>query len=844
MRRHPVLHGACVATTAALALVGGTLAAAPAAAAAPPVTQAAVESPDGGRLHPVTPTRILDTREAGGPVQAGADRELVVLGRGGVPASGVSAVVLNVTVTLGSERSDLQVYPVGQRPPQRTSNLNWLRGQTVPVQVQTGVGDGGRVAFSVHSGSAHVVVDVFGWYGDGSGTTDTGSGYTALSPSRLLDTRDQGGPVEAGQPRSVQVTGDAGVPAGATAVMLNATMLGTPGNADLQVFPAGQRPEQRTSNLNVSRGETRANAVMTPIGDDGRIGLSVSEDSAHVVLDVVGYYSPDSTARFISVSPTRVLDTRPDRTPVQAGSPRTPRVANDGGVPIDADAAVLNVTATAASDPLDLQVYPVGARPERRTSTLNLRPGMAVPNLAVATLGTGGQIGLSAAQGSVHVVLDVFGFFTSATWSTCTNPQDRWTADFPGDWRMNPGSVIEPCSLFDPQPFALRPATEVPLDIAVQLRRASVGIDQARNDDASRQISETPATVDGQPAYRQEREQTQSTSVPAGTRYTVWLVDLEGETLIATSYDVGDPAYSTKVQVLDEMMNRLDLHDDATQPSAVRIAAVDADGRAVVLDGQTGDVRRVLVEGIEVDDPSSNAIAVSPDRETVYVVRPGGTGSDSQIVRVRASGGEPEVLTQGIAPAVSPDGTTLAYVRHVDTGQPGQGEPTIRLRNLSTGQERVIDGGDLYGIWELAWTGDGTRIAFTAGEIRTSVHVIARGATSLSEADRLGPADTDASWGDIATLGDDRLAVIERCCNLPQGSPERWRVLEVDATTGAVGGEVFGRDRTEAVLVDDRRDAQGLIVVQRGGPGGSPLLRWDGTGELRQIASGIIVAAW
>jgi hypothetical protein len=107
------------------------------------------------------------------------------------------------------------------------------------------------------------------------------------------------------------------------------------------------------------------------------------------------------------------------------------------------------------------------------------------------------------------------------------------------------------------------------------------------------------------------------------------------------------------------------------------------------------------------------------------------------------------------------------------------------------------------------------------------VHVIARSATSLNEAQRLGPEDTNASWDDVATLGDDRLAVIERCCNLPDENPERWRVIEVNASTGAVGGEVFGRDRTEAVLVDDRRDAQGMVVVQRGGTGG-PQARWWG----------------
>ena len=61
------------------------------------------------------------------------------------------------------------------------------------MQVQTGVGDDGTVSVSVNTGSAAVVVDVFGWYGDGS-ESEAASGYTALQPQRLLDTRDSGQP--------------------------------------------------------------------------------------------------------------------------------------------------------------------------------------------------------------------------------------------------------------------------------------------------------------------------------------------------------------------------------------------------------------------------------------------------------------------------------------------------------------------------------------------------------------------------------------------------------------------------------------------------------------------------
>ncbi|HET7721755.1 MAG TPA: CAP domain-containing protein, partial [Acidimicrobiales bacterium] len=48
----------------------------------------------GARYHPLTPSRILDTRIAGVPLGAGAAMDLQVAGAGGVPATGVSAVVL------------------------------------------------------------------------------------------------------------------------------------------------------------------------------------------------------------------------------------------------------------------------------------------------------------------------------------------------------------------------------------------------------------------------------------------------------------------------------------------------------------------------------------------------------------------------------------------------------------------------------------------------------------------------------------------------------------------------------------------------------------------------------
>ena len=123
--------------------------------------------PTGARYSALTPARILDTRSANGAPAArlGADAalDLQVTGRGGVPAGGVSAVVMNVTVTEPSAPSYLTVWPAGQTRP-TASNLNFVAGQTVPNLVVAKVGAGGRVSFYNAGGSTHVVADVVGWF--------------------------------------------------------------------------------------------------------------------------------------------------------------------------------------------------------------------------------------------------------------------------------------------------------------------------------------------------------------------------------------------------------------------------------------------------------------------------------------------------------------------------------------------------------------------------------------------------------------------------------------------------------------------------------------------------------
>lgn len=128
-----------------------------------------------GGLTPLVPARLMDTRPAGqggatvdglflnqGPLADGENRSMVVAGRGGVPAHGVSAVVLNVTVAGSTGGGYLTVFDTGVPP--LASNLNFYPGQVVPNMVIAKVTDDGQIRFLNVGGSTPLVVDVVGWF--------------------------------------------------------------------------------------------------------------------------------------------------------------------------------------------------------------------------------------------------------------------------------------------------------------------------------------------------------------------------------------------------------------------------------------------------------------------------------------------------------------------------------------------------------------------------------------------------------------------------------------------------------------------------------------------------------
>ncbi len=373
------------------------------------------------------PTRLLDTRKGlGAPkaeVQPHAKVDLKIAGNGQIPA-GVTAVVLNVTVTNPTTAGYVTVYPdLTTRP--TSSNVNFVAKQTVPNQVIAQVGaDGNIVLYNGSDGTVDLVADVAGYF-----TRTASSGYTPLTPYRLADTRygtgTTKGKVGANGSFSVQIAGnDKGkLPSsGITAVALNVTVTNPKSAGYVTVYPDG-KSAPTASNLNFTTNETVANSVIVPVGGDGKVRVLNSNNAGtDVIVDVVGYYSATSKSAYLPAPPSRLLDTRTKEDgPAVPGNLYYPLV-----LPPGTTAWVLNATVTdtksvghlsVAPDPNSLAAYENGTAafpPVPSASTLNWTTGKTVPNMLQASTGSNNIIDFwNLGPGSTDLVIDALGIYAN-----------------------------------------------------------------------------------------------------------------------------------------------------------------------------------------------------------------------------------------------------------------------------------------------------------------------------------------------------------------------------------------------------------------------------------------------
>jgi hypothetical protein len=281
-------------------------------------------------------------------------------------------------------------------------------------------------AISVVTGNpTHVAIDVNGYF------ATSGAGellFYPTAPCRILDSRPEQGKSGAFGPpgfspyvgRDIPVTsGPCGIPMAAQAYVLNVTAVPLEPLGFLSVSAAAQTAPVG-STLTSPDGSVIANAAIVRAGLNGAVTV-VSGSKAHVIIDINGFFAPVGTAegglRFYPLRPCRVADTRPEQgktgsfgpPALSAYSRRDFPVRSSCGLPSDAQAYSLNVTAVPQGELDFLSIWPAG-RPFPNVSTLNSPHGYVVANAAIVPAGTNGSISVVTGKPS-HLFIDINGYF-------------------------------------------------------------------------------------------------------------------------------------------------------------------------------------------------------------------------------------------------------------------------------------------------------------------------------------------------------------------------------------------------------------------------------------------------
>jgi hypothetical protein len=287
-------------------------------------------------------------------------------------------------------------------------------------------------------------------------------------------------------------------------------------------------------------------------------------------------------------------------------------------------------------------------------------------------------------------------------------------------------------------------------------------------------------------------------------------------------------------------------------PGRPDIVAVTRQGMLVVLDPLSGEARRILVTAGVL----GGAVAVSPDGRTVYfAARYGCLG---EIESVPVTGGLPRMIAPGVLPALSPDGTKLAFARQPGGGAAGAchhspADDEVVVRDLAGGGETVLPAG--YGaarpvpVTQLSWAPDGRRLLVSAGPAlggrgwylavvdpaaaRHYLPSAAAGGTAV-------PAGAPGSYyRDGAFLPDGDLFVNRICCTAGAPRVTSSLLLEVDPAGRLV--RKVGTGFPDRVHVSFGADPSGHWLLYLSGP--DLFLSLDGAAPFK-LTTALTAAAW
>ncbi len=240
-------------------------------------------------FYPLTPCRVVDTRNAAGPLSgpslaAGQARSFPLQSSSCMIPQSAQAYSLNVTVVPSSPLAYLTMWPAGQAQP-TVSTLNAPTGTVTANAAIVPAGNGGAVSVFVTNDS-EVILDVNGYFAP---PNSGGSSLYTTVPCRVLDTRESASTPFPGTYEVNVQAGGCALPAGATAMVLNATVVPVPQLAYLTLWPAGAS-QPVVSTLNANDGAITSNMAIVP-ATNGAID-AYATNKTQLILDLSSYFAP------------------------------------------------------------------------------------------------------------------------------------------------------------------------------------------------------------------------------------------------------------------------------------------------------------------------------------------------------------------------------------------------------------------------------------------------------------------------------------------------------------------------------------------------------------------------
>lgn len=289
------------------------------------------------------------------------------------------------------------------------------------------------------------------------------------------------------------------------------------------------------------------------------------------------------------------------------------------------------------------------------------------------------------------------------------------------------------------------------------------------------------------------------------------------------------------------------------------VIAVTKAGALVILASAGGAVAKTLVPAGVVGDE----ISVGADRTTVYFAV--SHGCTDEVESVPVTGGRPTHVAVGSLPAISPDGTKLAFAQQpslsagcVPKGAGLTSRFRLIVRTLSSGDQTAYpmaapgqDSGLPAPISHLSWAPDGTRLAVSISAVQDNegwnlvlldtsaaqFYLSGPGATPVPVTGR--PSVRKSYLREGVFMPDGNLFVSRACCaGVPVRNTSRL-MWEVNTSGVLVHQVAIGFANLDHASLDASANGKWLLYLA-----GDILYVSHHGNTPKQLATGLIAAAW